>query len=205
MAINLLGKIFRLDINEPVSIFFQMLFANKRKFNIGSGKFTFENGWLNTDKNSLNICREEDWKRYLKFLKLDNILAEHVWEHLAEEETAAANRNCFAFLKHGGNLRLAVPDGFHPKQDYIDWVKIGGVGPGADDHKVLYNYRTLKASLEKAGFKVTLLEYWDEEGQFHFTNWTDEAGRIIRSRRYDKRNAGSDLNYTSLIIDAKKP
>jgi predicted SAM-dependent methyltransferase len=101
-------------------------------------------------------------------------------------------------------LRIAVPDGYNPNPHYIDYVRPGGTGAGADDHKILYNYVTLKSSLEGAGFEVQLLEYWDEKGEFHFINWTDEAGHIMRSRRYDKRNQEGNLNYTSLIVDAVK-
>jgi predicted SAM-dependent methyltransferase len=59
--------------------------------------------------------------------------------------------------------------------------------------------------LEDVGFRVHLLEYWDEEGQFHFEDWNDDCGHIKRSRRYDKRNQMGKLNYTSLIVDAVKP
>lgn len=63
----------------------------------------------------------------------------------------------------------------------------------------------MKAALESIGFKVQLLEYWDELGNFHFVDWSDEAGRVSRSRRFDSRNIDGKLNYTSLIIDAIKP
>ena len=59
-------------------------------------------------------------------------------------------------------------------------------------------------SLVKVGFKVELLEYWDEDGNFHFKNWTNKHGKVKRSKRYDSRNSDGQLNYTSLIIDAIK-
>ena len=105
----------------------------------------------------------------------------------------------------GGTLRIAVPDGYHPDKDYIDWVKVGGNGFGADDHKILYNYYIMKTKLEKVGFKVELLEYWDENGVFHFTDWSSEAGFIRRSKNNDERNQSGKLKYTSLIVDAIKP
>ena len=58
--------------------------------------------------------------------------------------------------------------------------------------------------LERSGFTVQLLEYWDENGNFHFVEWADDAGHITRSKRYDERNQNGALNYTSLIVDAKK-
>ena len=62
-------------------------------------------------------------------------MAEHVWEHLSEADARAANRLCFRYLKPGGVLRLAVPDGLHPDPGYIDEVRPGGTGAGVDDQE----------------------------------------------------------------------
>lgn len=174
------------------------------KLNVGSGFLHYDGTWYNTDIDSLDITRSGAWKRLLGIFRVDNIMAEHVWEHLTDEDTILANKNCYKYLKRNGVLRIAVPDGFHSEKKYIEHVKPGGTGAGATNHKVLYNYITLKERLEKAGFLVNLLEYWDERGNFHFTEWTDEAGHITRSRRYDERNQDGSLNYTSLIVDAIK-
>jgi predicted SAM-dependent methyltransferase len=131
-------------------------------------------------------------------------LAEHVWEHLTEKEAYQAAKNCFLFLKPSGYIRVAVPDGYHPSLDYIKAVEPGGSGLGSDDHKVLYNYRTLAHILESADFEVKLLEYFDEEGKFHIEDWHDDDGLITRSSKYDERNIDGRLNYTSIIIDAFK-
>ena len=132
------------------------------------------------------------------------MLAEHVWEHLTLHEGLTAAKQCFEYLKPGGYLRVAVPDGFHPDQKYIEGVKVDGTGPGADDHKVLYTYKTLKELFSSAGFRVELLEYFDAEGEFHFVNWDTRSGTIRRSLRFDKRNANGELKYTSIILDAHK-
>lgn len=176
----------------------------KWKLIVGSGGTSYDESWLATDIDSLDITRSSDWLRILLFRKIDNILAEHVWEHLTEEQTFLANKNCFRFLKKGGVLRIAVPDGFHPDSNYIEHVRPGGIGPGALDHKILYNYKSMKFRLEEAGFSVVLQEFWDEFGVFHYTDWTDEFGHIQRSRRFDQRNLNGDLRYTSLIVDAIK-
>jgi len=131
-------------------------------------------------------------------------MAEHVWEHLDETQTALANRYCWEYLAPGRSLRLAVPDGLHPSPDYIAYIRPGGTGAGADDHKVLYDYRNMTARLESTGFSVSLLEYWDETGCFHYIDWTSDNGHIDRSRRYDERNKQGTLGYTSLIVDATK-
>ena len=131
-------------------------------------------------------------------------MAEHVWEHLIIEDAKIGLENCYKYLKKGGRFRIAVPDGFHPDPDYINYVKPGGHGAGADDHKVLYNYKSFGKCLEESGFRVNLLEYFDEQGNFHYQEWDPEDGMIKRSKRFDKRNKDGKLNYTSLIIDGIK-
>jgi predicted SAM-dependent methyltransferase len=68
----------------------------------------------------------------------------------------------------------------------------------------LYNYVTFAELFEKAGFCVTPLEYFDAQGVFHRGEWREEDGRIIRSSRFDIRNRDGCLNYTSIILDARK-
>jgi predicted SAM-dependent methyltransferase len=182
----------------------RLLKSGKKKFNIGSAGINPDNSWFATDKNELDITKVSDWRKYLIFFRLDNIFAEHVWEHLSDSDTELANKNCFRFLKKNGVLRLAVPDGFNPDKRYIDYVRPGGNGIGADDHKILYNYKIMKDRLEKIGFEVELLEYWDEFGQFNFIDWSNDGGRVERSKRYDLRNKNGSLSYTSLIVDAIK-
>jgi predicted SAM-dependent methyltransferase len=170
---------------------------------IGSSGY-FDDGWLPTDIEYLNILNNAHWERYFQTNHIDAILAEHVWEHLTLDEGFIAARFCYQYLKPGGYLRIAVPDGYHPSKNYIDQVKVGGTGEGADDHKVLFNYLTLTNFLEKAGFEVDLLEYFDLDGKFHFKDWDPNNGKILRSRRFDDRNKNGSLKYSSLIIDAIK-
>lgn len=172
------------------------------KLNIGSANINYDNNWIATDINTLNILNKDDWGKNMLFFKADNIMAEHVWEHLQENEIILANANCYKFLKKGGRLRLAVPDGFFPDKEYIEYVKPGGIGSGADDHKILFNYKIMQKCLEEVGFKVNLLEYWDEYGKFHSQEWDVKDGYIMRSSKHDKRNQGGILKYTSLIVDA---
>lgn len=174
------------------------------KIVVGASGF-YEQGWTPTDIEYLNMLQDADWKNFFKENSIDAILGEHVWEHLSEEDGLIAFKNCFKYLKPGGYLRIAIPDGFHPKTEYIDHVKPGGIGIGADDHKILYTYQILTSSLYKAGFRVNLLEYFDENGKFHDSPWKPEDGFIKRSKNFDARNINGELNYTSLIVDAIKP
>ena len=163
-----------------------------------------DSGWIDTDIEYLNLLIPEHWANYFRKNSIDAMLAEHVWEHLTEEDGARAARQCFEYLKPGGYLRVAVPDGLHPDKTYIESVRPGGTGAGADDHKVLYTHETFAALFERAGFRVELLEYFDSSGEFHFVDWSPEAGTIVRSRRFDDRNAGGTLKYTSIILDGQK-
>jgi len=174
------------------------------KLNIGSASINYDKKWIPSDIHTLNILNVDDWKKNLLIFKATNIMAEHVWEHLFEHEIRIANVNCYNFLKKGGKLRLAVPDGYFPNEEYIGYVKPGGFGAGSDDHKILFNYKTLKIYLEEIGFRVNLLEYWDEEGKFHYNEWNVSDGFIERSSKFDERNQNGKLKYTSLIVDAIK-
>jgi predicted SAM-dependent methyltransferase len=170
---------------------------------VGSSKI-FEEGWIPSEWHFLNLLHEQEWLTYFKADSISNILAEHVWEHLTPEDGKIAIRTCYRFLKKGGRLRIAVPDGFHPDASYIDYVKPGGTGAGANDHKILYTYKIMTDILEQAGYKVQLLEYFDESGAFHQNTWDAKEGYIHRSLKNDKRNADGQPNYTSLIVDAVK-
>lgn len=163
-----------------------------------------QDGWISTDINTLNILNKDDWLRYFKPNSIDALLAEHVWEHFTYDDAVKGAENCFFFLKKGGYIRIAVPDGFHPHSAYIEAVKPMGFGFGADDHKVLYNYKSISAIFMRIGFKVEYLEYFNEDKQFCSKEWDARMGLIKRSKLYDDRNNDNQLKYTSIIIDAWK-
>jgi len=174
------------------------------RLNLGAGGTNLP-GWISTDIDTLNLLDRTDWLCYVKPESVDAMLAEHVWEHLTESQGLQAAALCLEFLRPGGNLRVAVPDGFNPDPGYLEHVRPGGSGPGADDHKVLYTHVTFGSLFASAGFEVKLLEYWDAEQRFHAKDWDPGDGIIHRSKRYDSRNQGGVLGYTSLILDAKRP
>lgn len=171
---------------------------------VGSAN-TSQQGWISTDYPVLNLADQKSFTRLFNVESISHILAEHVWEHLSAQDAELAIKNCFIYLEHGGRLRIAVPDGFHSDPDYIAQVKPGGYGSGAEDHKVLYDFRSLSAMLEAAGFQVSLLEWFDEHGQFHFEPWDASNGMVKRSTRYDPRNSTNPTTFTSLIVDGIKP
>ncbi len=194
----------------------------------------YDEGWIPTQRDFLDLTKPEDWQRFFQPDSVDAMLAEHVWEHLTPTEGLAAARTCYKYLKPGGYLRVAVPDGLHPDRDYIETVKAGAHEPetggsfgestspaavldgNAANHKALYTYRTLEELFEAAGFRVTVYEYFDEAGQFHSEEWNRDLGTIWRSKRFDPRNKngklasvypgtlGDYLSYSSIILDAVK-
>lgn len=179
------------------------------KIVIGAGRTAFE-GWVSTQEDELNLLCRADFDRILQGGRAEAFLAEHVWEHMTETDGLAAAKNVYDYLKDGGYIRVAVPDANFRNEWYQNIVKVGGNGDPshpAYTHKIVYDYRTLKAMFEKAGFECELLEYCDENGDFHYKYWNDADGHIGRSLRYDTRNSeeSGTLGMVSIIMDAKKP
>ena len=182
---------------------FYLKSAKEIKINVGAGGTKYEN-WFSTDIDTLDVTSEKDFKKYFLKKKIKNILAEHVLEHLTDKDLNLMVLNFLKYSDDNINIRIAVPDGFHSNIDYVNRVKPGGTGEGAYDHKNLFNYKTLSELFEKPGFKAELVEYWDEEGNFHSKYKNDEKGYIIRSFINDRRNKDGKPHYTSLIIDFSK-
>lgn len=171
---------------------------------VGAGRTGYD-GWISTNIDSLNLLDREDWRSLVGEVRLDRVLAEHVWEHLSPADGITALRHVADHLKPGGRVRIAVPDGLHPDADYIAHVKPGGIGPGADDHKILYTADILIAAMREAGLEPEVLEHWDAAGEFHAKDWDPADGKVVRSLKFDSRNADGVLKYTSLIVDGVKP
>ena len=183
--------------------FKKMLKKRPIKLVVGSSGF-YDEGWIGSDAQYLNLLNKKNWSKYFEKSSITAILAEHVWEHLTLIEGINAAKQCYDYLKPGGYLRVAVPDGLNPNKNYINSVKVGGTGPGADDHKILYTYKTLSDVFYQAGFSIQLLEYYNEQGKLKLVEWDDYDGKIYRSVKNDIRNQNGTINYTSLIIDAIK-
>jgi predicted SAM-dependent methyltransferase len=186
-----------------------------RKVIVGAGN-TFQAGWLSLKYRDLDIRYKSSWSRLFAPASIDALSMEHVLEHLTLPEARATARNVWEFLRREGYWRIAVPDGFHSFGNYFNWVAPDSKGErflsmfrGADEpqHKLLWNYRTLSDFLTKHGFAVVLREWFDEQGYFHQTDWSDNEGKVWR--RYGS-NWSSFLSafigapYTSLVVDAIK-
>lgn len=176
------------------------------KIIIGAGKTKF-NGWISLQERELDLLNRNDFEQLFSKEKPTAFLAEHVWEHMTLEEGIIAAKNCYDYLVCGGYIRIAVPDGYFRNEWYQNMVKVGGNGAPdhpAASHKIVYNYKTLSFVFESVGFKVELLEYCDENGDFFYKYWNEEDGKIGRSLRFDTRNSPDSLGMVSIILDAKK-
>ena len=174
------------------------------KIIVGAG-FTSEPGWESLTESDLDVTDAGQWAAMLTPNSLDAVLAEHVWEHLTWDEAVAATRNIARYLRPGGVLRIAVPDGMHACERYLAWV-MPGTGFNGDDHKLLFDYRMLSQLMQQSGLRPTLREWWDEGG-FHSNFTASEEGRIRRSLNGEQFTGLSLLlgcPYTSLIIDGVK-
>jgi predicted SAM-dependent methyltransferase len=192
-----------LKISKYISWLLYLKTEDEIKIVVGAGPTNYKS-WFSTDIDTLDITNEKDFKKYFTKKRINKILAEHVLEHLTENELELIAHNFYKYSENDINVRIAVPDGFHTDTKYIDRVKPGGTGYGADDHKNLFNYESLSQIFEKVGFKTKLIEYWDEFGFFTTKYKNDENGYIKRSFINDDRNKNGKPNYTSLIVDFSK-
>ena len=171
---------------------------------VGAGPTAFA-GWISTDLPAFNLLDRHSWRTFFSEPAIFGILAEHVFEHFSVDQSLLALSNCRQFLIPGGYIRLAVPDGWNTDPDYIEQVRPGGYGPAAHDHKTLWNLDSLTDVARRAGFLVRPLEYFDSCGRLRYRNWDPDDGLIRRSIRFDHRNKGEQIRFTSLILDCYRP
>lgn len=182
--------------------FISKITVSKVKIVLGCGNSN-QKGWFSTDRNFLNIVDSYSWSRLFDEKEIDNLLAEHVFDYLTEYDIGVAARLCYRYLKDNGTLRIAVCDGLHTSENYINYNRnlLPDYGQGA----ILYDYRSLYKILSDAGFEVRLIEYFDKSGTFHSNHMEVENGDISRSYKNDKRNKNDGrVVYSSLILDCIK-
>ena len=177
------------------------------KIVIGAGPSKPAEGWTNTDVRDtwgseiLNAVDQESWDKFLNGRKLDRILMEHVAEHWTPEQFKGFLCAAHAALVNKGVIRIAVPDGYHPEEYY---KKI--ITPPNHGHKVVFTIESLVSILESENYKVSLLQYFDAQGNFHENEaiYDEEYGQIIRRKGFGWKNKENPLYITSIIVDAEK-
>ena len=114
---------------------FAVVVPTPTKIIVGAGS-TFQPGWLPLRQNDLDIRDPRSWRKRFLPDSLDSILSEHVLEHLDLREADLTADNIWEFLKCEGRWRIAVPDGFHPHPNYLNWV-----APNSSGERLLKIFR----------------------------------------------------------------
>ena len=188
---------------------------------IGCGEHMLD-GWLNADffLRSSNIIHLDATKRFpIEDNSFDYIYSEHMIEHVPYAGGVSMVNECFRTLKPKGKVRISTPDlvflvDLYNKSKstlqnaYIDWSidnYIGAVPAYYDTfvinnyvrswgHLFIYDEKTLKLTMEKAGFvdiKSCKINESEEE--------------IFQGIENESRMPEGFLQLESLIIEAKKP
>lgn len=199
----------KLKIPKFVKIMFRLLKELKLKYKIskskkiklvvGAGSAHF-NGWISTEEDAFDITKYLTWEKYFRNKKIDNILAEHVFEHLNFGDIRKTFSYMYKYLKNGGVLRFAVPDGYHASNYVRELTKPGGLEPGADNHKVFFNIDIVEKLAKEIGFKLDKIEYFDKNSFFHTKDFNFENGYISRcSKNYQGRFTDDQKEYDKLF------
>jgi predicted SAM-dependent methyltransferase len=152
---------------------------NIRKLHIGCGESILD-GWLNSDlfQHSSSILHL-DATDVFPFANdtFDYIYSEHMIEHISYSHGLAMLRECNRVLKNNGTIRISTPNlqflidlyrnnKSELQMEYIKWATDTYIetAPYYDDtfvinnfvrcwrHAFIYDEKTLRSSLEKAGF-----------------------------------------------------
>ena len=121
----ILMKIYRLLKNRIIFYNFKKNLKNANlenrevKLVIGSGNTSYKE-WLLSDLPWFDILDLNKIKIFFPEKRISRILIEHVFEHLTSKEGIIAINNLKQILKKNSVIRLAVPDGFHSNENYID-------------------------------------------------------------------------------------
>lgn len=150
-----------------------------RKLHIGCGGHTLE-GWLNSDyyPRSSEILHLDATQLFpLKNEEFDFIFSEHMIEHVSYSQGFLMVTECFRVLKRNGVIRISTPalsflinlynqHKLDVEANYIKWatktfIRDAPYGDAAFvinnfvrdwGHQFIYDEKTLRSSLERAGF-----------------------------------------------------
>lgn len=186
-----------------------LCFSNNNVNLILGAALTRQKGWFSTNEGWLDISKQKDWVRLFKGKKrVRRVVAEHVFEHLTLDEMRNALKLIYEHLVYGGSLRIAVPDGNNPNDEYRKFCGINGLGADAKDHKQFITYELLSKELSKLGFEFILIEGYLKNKKLISKQFNNELGNIIRTRNnnIDNNKKGWDFvdSNTSLILDCFK-
>lgn len=201
MNIKILKNIIKKNIIVLKKIYYRIIFRYKKniKIVVGASNTKF-NGWSSTDKDILDITKEDDWKKLFGKKEIDNILAEHVIEHIEYNDFIRFLKMAKIYLKKGGIIRIAVPDKNHPSQYVKELTGKNGTESGADDHKYFYGVDDFEKISKLCDYSLDKIEYFDNNGIFHSNNLNFKNGYISRcSKNYNGRFKNNEEEYEKMI------
>lgn len=157
-------------------------------------------GWLSLNQDVCDLTKEKDFQFLFKPSSLENILLEHVIEHLEPEDFSKSLQIMKKFLKPGGRIRIAVPDRFHPSAYVRELTGINGTEPGGDDHKAFYSIEDFIKIAQSHGLSIEPIEYFDKDGIFFSKSFSYDFGYISRcSLNYKGRFTSNESEYNKFI------
>jgi predicted SAM-dependent methyltransferase len=191
-----------------------------KKVQIGCGA-NIHSDWLNTSffPTSDKVIHLDASKKFpLPNDTFDYIFSEHMIEHITYPEGLVMLGECYRILKHNGTIRLSTPkldflielyqeNKSELQQEYIKWATDISIehAPYYDDvfvinnyvrnwgHLFIYDEKTLRSSMEKAGF--TKIER---------CNLNESEHEALRNLENEMRMPKGFLNLESVILEGTK-
>ncbi len=172
-----------------------------RKLHIGCG-FNMIDGWLNSDYQPYptDTLRLDATKTFpIESNQFDYIFSEHMIEHLEYAGGSSMLKECFRVLRKNGTIRVSTPDlpflidlyrsdksaqqieyikwatdNFVPDTDYDDVFVINNF-MRAWGHTFIYDEKTLRSAMEKAGFANITRCALNQSGEAAFRDLENET------------------------------
>ena len=151
-----------------------------RKLHIGCGEKTID-GWLNADffPSSPTVLHLDATKHFpMGDQQFDYVFSEHMIEHIPYPQGFFMLSECYRILREGGKIRITTPnleflidlyknDNSYVQKEYLKFATDGFIkyAPCVDPtfvinnfvrhwgHQFIYDEKTLRAAMERAGFK----------------------------------------------------
>lgn len=178
------------------------------KIHVGCGK-RFIPGWIHVDGEKLpHINHNDVWLNWQDPGSVDVIYSSHFLEYYDRQQAESILENWFKALKHGGVLRLAVPDFWAMARLYIadpeKYPLDSLLGPLygrmlMNDrwiyHRTVYDYKNLSDLLKRVGFREVHRYDWRQTEHAHI----DDC-----SQAYLPHMEKDNGNLISLNVEATK-
>jgi predicted SAM-dependent methyltransferase len=194
--------------------------STQRKLHIGCG-FNMLPGWLNSDffPDSKSVIHLDATRRFpLSDESFDYVFSEHMIEHVPYSGGRNMLQECQRILRRNGRVRISTPNlkflidlystvKTQLQEDYIRWSFENHIDFGIPNdamvinnyvrdwgHLFIYDEKTLRHSLEDAGF-VDVVVFPIKE--------SNDA--VLRGLENDARMPSGFLQLESLTVEARKP